>query len=641
MSFDVSDLKVSAQKISPDSAVASPLLVAGRLSAGSRSEPGRFGYKGDLALKPLAANGRLELTSIPAHSFKAYYSEGLNIDVRRAFASYKGTVRFAAAPAGVKLALAGDTALEDVRVQSVTLTRTEDESSQLLRWKVLNLRGLQVDLAPKTAPAINVKETALTDFYARVIIDPNGRINLQDIAKPKAGAAAVDAPAAAPASASSAAPTTPAQIEAATTTRAATAGAQVTTSAAPVVQTAESAMAPLVNFGPMSIVNGRIDFTDLFIRPNYSADLSALTGKLSAFSSKPKEGEPVLADLELRGKAQQTAALEITGKLNPLVKPLELDVTAKLRDLDLAPLSTYSIRYAGHGIERGKLNFDVNYKIEPDGRLSATNKLVLNQLQFGEAVQGAPASLPVRLAVALLSDRNGVIDVDLPLSGSINDPQFRIGPLIWKAIGNLIVKAVTAPFSLLTGGLGGGSGDSSVVAFAAGSSTVTPTARESLDKVAKALTDRPALRMTVVGLANMEKENEGFRRERLRQMAFAEKRRVAVRAGQDAAEIDPLTDAEYPALLTAAYKRSEIKKPRNVIGLAKDLPLAEMESLLMADVTVDEESIRQLALARAAAVRDYLLAQKIESERLFLGAVRVGAGDANWKPGAELDLAMR
>ena len=103
----------------------------------------------------------------------------------------------------------------------------------------------------------------------------------------------------------------------------------------------------------------------------------------------------------------------------------------------------------------------------------------------------------------------------------------------------------------------------------------------------------------------------------------------------------PLTDAEYPQFLLAAYKRSEIKTPRNVGGLAKDLPTSEMEDLLKADMTVDDEAIRSLALERAAAVRDYLLAQNLSSERLFLGAVKTGAGDAAWKPGAELDLAMR
>jgi outer membrane protein OmpA-like peptidoglycan-associated protein len=312
-----------------------------------------------------------------------------------------------------------------------------------------------------------------------------------------------------------------------------------------------------------------------------------------------------------------------------------------MHDLDLPPLSPYTIRFAGHGVERGKLSMDVTYKIAPDGSLTAANKLVLNQLQFGDEVQGAPASLPVRLAVALLADRNGVIDVDLPLRGSINDPQFSIGPLILKAVVNLITKAVTAPFSLLTGGLGGGSGESSAIVFALGSSELSPDAKQSLDKVAKALTDRPGLQMTIVGTASLDQEREAYQRQRLRALALAEKRRVAVRADPDATEVPPVTDAEYPALLAAVYKRADLKKPRNMVGLAKDLPTQDMEDLLMASMTVDEESMRQLAVERGAVVRDYLLAQKLPSERLFLGAVQTKAEGDNWKPGAELKLATR
>jgi len=115
-----------------------------------------------------------------------------------------------------------------------------------------------------------------------------------------------------------------------------------------------------------------------------------------------------------------------------------------------------------------------------------------------------------------------------------------------------------------------------------------------------------------------------------------------VRSNQNAADVAPVTDAEYPELLAAVYQRSDLKtKPRNMIGLAKDVPVKEMEDLLMASIPVDEESMRQLAIERGAVVRDYLLAQKVPSERLFLGAVRTKAGDPNWKPGAELNLATR
>ncbi|QNK67981.1 DUF748 domain-containing protein [Variovorax sp. PAMC26660] len=664
VAVEITAFKLNAQKIAPDTNTVSPLQVSGRIgSAGRSADPGRFDYKGNLVLKPLAAEGRLEIASFPAHAFKAYYADALNVDIRRAFASFRGTVRYATTPAGMSVKLAGDTALDDFRANSVSLTQSpgfDRNNNQLLSWKTLSLRGLQVSMAPNAAPAVDVRETTLTDFFARVIVDPTGRLNLLNLTKK--GEAEANAAAAAAGQAS----TRKGPGGTTTTTRAAppkatSGGAPVSAeamvggapepakpvaAAAPVAtaQVADTGLAPVINFGPMSLVNGKIDFTDLFVKPNYSADLSELTGKLSSFSSNPPKGEggrPALADLELRGKAQQTAALEITGKLNPLVKPIELDITAKMRDLDLAPLSPYSVRYAGHGIERGKMSMDVNYKVAADGQLTATNKLVLNQLQFGDEVAGSTNSLPVKLAVALLADRNGVIDVDLPLSGSLNDPQFSVGPLIWKAVVNLIVKAVTAPFSLLTGGLGGGSGESSAITFEPGSSTLSTTAKESLDKVVKALTDRPTLQMTVVGTSSLEKERDAYQRQRLRQLTLAEKRRVAVRGGQTGTDVPPVTDAEYPDLLTAVYKRADITKPRNMVGLAKDLPVKEMENLLLASVPVDEESMRQLAVERGAAVRDYLLAQKLPSERLFLGAVRTTASGSDWKPGAELSLTMK
>ncbi len=626
VAVEVTALKLLAQKVTPDTATVSPVELSGRIAAG-RAEPGKFDYKGQVVLKPLSAEGRLEVAAFPAHAFKAYYADALNIDIRRAFASYRGTVRYDALPAGMSLKLAGDTAVEDFRANSASLTQSaspglERANNQLLSWKALSLRGLQVALVPRAPLTVDVRETTLTDFFARVIVDPTGRLNLQNLTKKSQQEA-----------------DTAATKAAEVTTERARDGATTTTAQAPAAPADASSPSPVIRFGPMSLVNGKIDFTDLFVKPNYSADLSELTGKLSAFASD----KPEMADLELRGKAQQTAALDIAGKINPLAKPLELDITAKMRDLDLAPLTPYAVRYAGHGIERGKLSMDVNYKISAEGRLAATNKLVLNQLQFGEAVEGAPNSLPVKLAVALLADRSGVIDVDLPISGSLNDPQFSIGSLIFKALGTLIVKAVTAPFSLLTGGFGGGGGpgEASAIAFDAGSSALSAGAKENLDKVAKALTDRPALQLTVVGTASLEKEREAAKRQRLRQLLLSEKRRTAARAGQNAAEVTAVTDAEYPELLTAVYKRADIPKPRNLIGLAKDLPQKEMEDLLLATLTVNDEAIRQLAVERGAVVRDYLLSKQLPSERLFLGAVRTNPSGNDWKPAAELNLATR
>ena len=278
--------------------------------------------------------------------------------------------------------------------------------------------------------------------------------------------------------------------------------------------------------------------------------------------------------------------------------------------------------------------------MQPDGRLTATNKVILNQLSFAEKVPGSTASLPVKLAVALLADRNGVIDIDLPISGSLNDPQFSLGPIIVKVIVNVIVKAITAPFSLLANAFGGSGDELSTVAFAAGSAELGPEAKAGLDKVAKALADRPSLRLTVVGTSSVEAEREGFKRERLDALVRAEKRRITVKEGGTTSAAVSVSPAEYPDLLKEVYKRADMPKPRNLIGLAKDLPVPEMEKLLLADIKVNDDAMRELAVQRGVAVKDYLASRDLPPERLFLGAAKAVPPEAKWTPRAELNLAM-
>ncbi|HQS91591.1 DUF748 domain-containing protein, partial [Polaromonas sp.] len=614
-----------------------PLTASLRLASG-RFEPGKLDFKGSLGLAPVQAQGQLTMSRLPVQAFEPYFAEAVNIELLRADASFKGRVMYRQTPAGPVAQLAGDAALEDMKAN--TLAPSED----LLAWKTLNLRGLSVALDPAKATRVDVKETALTDFFARVIVTPEGRINLQDLLKkPGAGTA-------------TAAPTAPNAPEDATKTVAAR--ADNSRAAAPKDAKDATGREPIVNVGPISLINGTVRFSDRFIKPNYSADLTELTGRLSAFSSEapaaappsaspgsppsPQVTQVTMADLELRGRAEGTASLEITGKLNPLAKPLALDITGKVRDLELPPLSPYAIKYAGYGITRGKMSVDVNYVVLPNGQLTAKNKLVLNQLSFGDKVDGAPASLPVKLAVALLADRNGVIDLDLPISGSLNDPQFSLGPIIVKVILNVITKAITAPFSLLANALGGGSGggDSlSSVSFAPGSAQLTAEARVGLDKVARALTDRPALTLTVVGTSSLDAEREGFKRQRLDDMLRAEKRRATVKEGGAASAKVSVSPAEYPALLKEVYQRADIPKPRNLIGLARDLPQGEMEKLLLASIPVTDEDIRALAVQRGVAVKTYLASRDLPPDRLFLGAAKTLPPDPSWTPRAELNLA--
>lgn len=600
----VANLAVPAPQAGAGPAKPASVNLSARMASG-QAEPGRLSYQGTLGLAPLQAQGAVDAADIPLHALAPYIGNALNLELLRADAAFKGTLRYTAAPAGPALQLAGDAALEDLRANSLPGAGTAGFTTgeELLAWTALNLGGLEVSVAPGTATVVSVRETSLSDFYARLIINEAGRFNLQDLGRQGVANGAGTA----------------------------------TVAVAPGVP-APAAPAPVIRIGPVSLVNGKVFFSDRFIKPNYSANLSELTGRLSGFSSVPAGAVPDMADLVLRGKAEGTAELEITGKLNPLAQPLALDIRARMRDLELPPLSPYSVKYAGHGIQRGKLSMDVNYVVRPDGQLTASNRLVLNQLSFGDKVEGAGASLPVKLAVALLADRNGVIDVDLPISGSLNDPQFRLAPLIFRVIVNLVVKAVTAPFSLLAGALGGAGEELSTVAFAPGSATLGADARAGLDKVARALAERPALRMTVVGTASLDAERDALQREKLAALLRAEKRRMAGLAATSAVAVEP---AEEPALLAAVYRRADITKPRNLIGLAKDLPPAEMRALLLASITVDDNTARELAVQRGVAVRDYLAGRDLPAQRLFLGAARAVPPEAKWSPRAELNLATQ
>lgn len=620
VAFEVSALKLRMQNVRPDGNRPVPVQVSASIRT-PRSEPGSVDFRGNLQMLPLVAQGSVVATQIPAHAFEPYFGSGLNIELLRADTSFKGEVRYAKGREGPSIKVAGDGLLEDFRANSLAAGDGGLQiAEELLNWKSLSLRGMDLALAPGSPTTVAVRETTLSDFFARVIVHENGRINLQDLVKgdaapaPAAGTTAGAPPASAPAPLPVAASTVP------------------------------PASGPLATIGPISLINGRVLFSDRFVKPNYSANLSDLTGRLSAFSSVAPQGQPQLADLELRGRAEGTASLEILGKLNPLAQPLALDVKGRVRDLELPPLSPYSVKYAGHGIERGKLSMDVAYLVLPNGQLTASNKLVLNQLTFGDAVSGAPASLPVKLAVALLADRHGVIDIDLPVSGSLNDPQFRLGPIIFKVIVNLIVKAVTAPFSLLASAFGGGGDELSTVAFAPGSAALSPEARAGLDKVAQALTERPALRMTVVGTSSLDAEREAYKRERLQGLLLAEKRRALVTSGASAAVLEAaatssLTDAEAPVLLKEVFRRADIAKPRNLAGLVQDIPVSDMEALLLANIPVTADTMRELALQRGVVVKDYLGSRQLPVERLFLGAVKPAATDEKWSPRAELSLS--
>ena len=647
VNLDGLGLRVGALQWPAAKGASVPLQGELRWLAAERSRrPGSLRWQGQLGMEPWGWKGQIRADQLPLSTASAYLDGGWPVSVDHAQASARLQTRMAWGAAGLSLGLQGEARLNDFRLNSrlgaVGDATAQAQADELMSWQSLALTGLDIRMAPGQAPHYGLGQVSLSDFFARLVVTEQGRLNLNDLAARRAaGLTPAEAtPAGAPVGlALSAAPV------------ASAASAVITAAQSPVAAGVPAALAPQIVIGGVDLLRGRIDFEDHFIRPNYRADLTELNGHIGGFSS----ASPQMAAVQLSGRAAGTAQLAIQGTVNPLASPLAMDLQARASDLELAPLSPYAGKYAGYAIERGKLTMDVAYRIDPDGKLQARNQIILNQLTFGDKIDSPDATkLPVLLAVALLKDRNGVIDLDLPISGSINDPQFSIGGLIVKVIVNLLVKAITAPFALLTGG---GGPDLSQVAFLPGTATLAPGAEAALDKVAKALQDRPGLRMTVTGTADLAAEHEGLQAAWVQQRVLAEQRRLALREGAAPdAPLPALDAATRDTLLKQVYADTKLPdKPRNVLGLAKDIPVAQMEALLRKAAPVNDETARQLALDRGIAVRDALLARGLPSERLFLAAPKAHAAAAaggegtagraqdsqTWQPSAQLSLDTR
>ena len=559
---------------------------------------GTLTASGPVTLDPPSATLAIAAKTINFVQAQRYAGDTLNIAVTSGAVSAKGTVAVSAPPGGaLKASYKGDLSVTDFA--SVDKRATQD----LLRWKNLTLGAIDFDLAPLK---IALDEIALADFYARVIVSPEGRLNLQDLAGTPAPAE--KPPAEKPAAEKPAAEKPPVQKAAAEAPK-------------PAV-----ALPSNLRIGKITMQGGNIEFSDLFIKPNYNADLTQLTGSVGEMrADKP-------GDVELRGKVAGSAPLEILGQVNPLAPSLFLDLKASARDIELPQFSAYAAKYAGYGITRGKLSMNVKYHLE-NQKLAAENNIYLDQLTFGEKVESPSAiKAPVLLAVALLKDRNGVIDIDLPISGSLNDPEFSVGGIIVKVIVNLIVKAVTAPFALI-GSLFGGGEELAYVEFAPGSAALGSETGK-LKNLGKALVERPGLRLDIVGRVDPESDREGLKRMSIERKMKAQKfndLRDEDKAPPSVSAVK-VEQAEYEKYLRKAYGSEKFDKPRNLIGMAKDIPVPEMEALMLANTQVSEDDLRELANDRAQAAKSWLVDEaKVPAERVFIVSPKLSAEGINDK----------
>lgn len=552
---------------------------------------GRFEGKGSIV--PGKAAGKLDvrLADLSLKPFAPYVNRFARLQLHSGAAGTRGRLVFGPAKGKTTLAYAGGFAVDDLAI-------TEEDSGQpFLGWKKLSTEDFHLSLGPDGA---RIGELVAQSPFGRVIIFEDQTLNIQRVRRVdperRVGAAV------------------------------------------------EETGFPLA-VERLRIIGANAEFADLSLTPQFGTGMHELTGVVTGLSTDPKS----VAQLELDGKVDEFGSARIRGSLQPFRATEFTEVTMAFRNLEMTRLTPYSGKFAGRKIESGRLSVDLEYKIK-QRQLAGANKFVVNKLKLGDAVDSPGATkLPLDLAIALLEDSNGVIDLDLPVSGSLDDPQFSYGAIVWKAIVNVLTKLVTAPFRALAGMLGGNADKFESAGFDPGSSTLLPPEQEKLKVLAEALAKRPALKVTIEPGYDPQADRRALQEQAIRREAATvagaklapdeapgpvdvNQSRVqtwledtyAKRAGEaeykqlrasfqdkDAGAVARVMDSQFVERMGRRFKSRED-------GPASPFH-AELLERLTRQVTIEDKALVDLASARASAMREAVVKYGLEEGRVAVG----------------------
>ncbi len=548
------------------------------------NETGTVEVGGTVCMNPQSADLAVKVKSLGVRPFQQYIGSVATVAVMQGTVGLDGRVHYETATSDKPdIRYRGGFRVDDLKVDDPV--RSED----ILKWKSLELNNIAVDINPMK---VSIAEITSVRPYARVTVWQDGTTNLSRvfISKEDTEDKVADQPV-----------QKPAEVEGA------------------------SDQAPMsVKIDVVRIKKGSANFADFSLKPNFATGIQDLNGIIKGLSSNPK----ARADVDLKGAVDRYAPVTISGKINPLSPTKYIDLALSFKNMELAALTPYSGKFAGYKIDKGQMSLDFRYKILGN-RLNGENKIFLNQLTLGERVESPDAlSLPITLAIALLKDRAGNIDIDLPVQGDLQDPEFSYGRLIGRALVNLLTKIVTAPFAALASLVGGGE-ELSVIEFAYGDAELVPKQIEKLDTLARALYERPAVKLEIRGVADRNSDRAALAEnalERHLKELKAEELRSAKKKVPDAIDDIQLSDSEYERLLTTAYKKRLGDKPEVKAG-DKEKPINVLEvkkAKLMNTFSVEDIDLTQLAQERARQIKGYLIQSgKIESDRLYLLDVQI------------------
>ncbi|MBW2467051.1 MAG: DUF748 domain-containing protein [Deltaproteobacteria bacterium] len=538
--------------------------------------------KGKLGIKPLSAALVPKLAALPVKTLQPYFSDKVNLVISEGVVSADGQLKITSDDSNkLSILFQGNAGVADLSSFDPVV------GEEFLKWKDLSLTEIDYD---SERSALRIREISWLDFYNKIVVFEDGAVNLKAVLKETDN------------------PETTAQL-----------GKNASES------TGEGEKSLLVEIGTVSLKNGQFDFLDRNITPHYSTSLSEISGTITGLSSQTG----VMGEVNISSRLDQHAPLSISGRINPLSEELFADLVVDFKDIELSPTSPYTGKFIGYTVAKGKLSLDLKYLVE-GSKIHGKNEAFLDQFTLGDSVDSPDAiSLPINLAISLLKNRKGEITLNVPVKGDLDDPEFSIGGIVFKAIINLIAKAATSPFALL-GALIPEGEDLQHLDFTSGSSLIGEEYVKKLETIAKVLYDRPGLKMDIKGGFNAEEERKVLHEMEFARLLKNEKFKEVTKKKGETASLAEITvePEEYKTYLKKAYKAATFQKPKNALGFTKRLPPAEMEKLLRDNITVTDDDLRLLAIQRANAVKSYLVETGgIEPERLFILEPQAGEGE--------------
>ena len=414
------------------------------------NESGLISVKGLAGVVPPFADVALNISQVALRPFNPYAGSVAHLDILDGAINLQGRAKYKALGAdGPSIRYEGGLTIENYKAVSRLY------SDDFLNWQSLALNDLVLDIEPNR---LSISEIVATEPYGRVVIWPDGSVNLSRMI-PRGEGEKSDTE-----------------------------------------DKAEAQLPMPITIDTVRIVNGSANFSDMMIKPSFATGIRELEGTIKGLSSESL----ARAEVSLEGKVDEFAPVKIVGQINPLSEDVYTDLEVLFKNIEMTAFTPYSGRFIGRAIEKGKLSLDLKYKVS-ENVLIGENRIVLDQFTLGERVESPDATnLPVGLALALLRDRNGVIDIDLPIRGDLNDPEFSYGHIIFKALLNIIAKTATSPFALLGGLVGADSGELNFVEFGLGSAELMTGGVGKLDNLAAALAERPMLQLEIKGVADTE-----------------------------------------------------------------------------------------------------------------------------------------